>query len=215
MTAFTDWLPDVLPWMPGCPADMAAHAIKRSAINFCERSGAYQSALPAMNSVANQGAYVLADVAAGVRVARVLEVRWQGTKLVFQRPGQLKSRYDPADWRNGAVTTAAAPVYWTQEAANSVNLVPAPNAIVVGAIGLWVACRPKDDATALDDAIASDYRDAITDGAKTILASSPGKPYTNLPLAAECGARFEQAIKNAVVRAWRGARGRARMETQA
>lgn len=199
--AWSAWYDAVIPRVPGCPLAAADYAIKRSAIEFCDRSCAWRKAVPSINSVAGTGEYVLPDVATGVKVVQLLEARWLGVKLYPKRPEQLDELYGPVDWRG----VQGPPQYFTQETPNTVRLVPAPDVTTASAInGLFAAVRPKDDATGIDDAFASENHEPIAEGALRNLYRAPGMPYTNGTLSDTYGALFDSAIGNAAFRAARG-----------
>ena len=208
--AWSGWYDAVLPDMPGCPIAAADYAIKRAAIEYCDRSCAWRKAVPAIDSVASTGEYTLPAVASGVMVVKLFEARWLGKELTFKTPGELKDLYSPTDWRGVTGT----PSYFTQETPNTIRLVPAPDVSTVGAInGLWAAVRPTDAATGIDDAFASENYLGIADGAKRNLCASPEKPYTNPSLAATYAAIFDSEIGNASFRAMKGMGGKARTRT--
>lgn len=195
------WDDAVMPEVPGAPAALVSFHVKRAAIEFCDSSLAWRKAVPSISSVSGTGEYTLPDVATGVAVSRLLEARWQGTKLTFLRPDELAAVYGPTDWRGLTGT----PEYFTQETAGTIRLVPAPDATVASGInGLFAAVRPKDDATGLEDAFASDWFDAIAAGAKRNLMRIPKKPYTDLNLAAAYQGDFETEIGAAAYAAFRG-----------
>jgi hypothetical protein len=209
------WYDAILPDVPGCPAGAADYAIKRAAIDFCDRSCAWRKALPAIDSVAStageNGEYTLPAAGTGQVVAKLIECRWIGSALTFKRPDELQDIYNPTDWRT---VTGPTPQYFTQETPNKVRLVPAPSSSTVGAInGLWAAVRPADTATGIDDDVGSEYHQAIVDGAKARLFESPDKPYTNPQLAQTYQALFDSEIGNAAFRAFRGSGGRQRTQT--
>lgn len=195
------WYDAVLPHVPGCPVALAAFAIKRAAIEYCDRSRAWRKPLANIDSVATQGEYVLPDVATGEMVAKLLEARWLGQKIYSKRPDEIAALFNPVDWRAALGT----PLYFTQETPNTVRLVAAPNVSTPAAItGLWAAVKPKDDATGIDDAFANENYQAIADGALRNLFRSPKKPFTNPGLEAMHGAIFDSEIGNAAYRAFRG-----------
>lgn len=195
------WLDSVVPEVPGAPASLITYHIKRAAIDFCDSSEALRKSMAAIDSVLNQGEYTLPDVATGVMVSKLLEVRWLGTALIMKRPDELALLYSPVDWRAQIGT----PQFFTQETSGVLRLVPAPNVATVGAInGLWVAARPKDDALSIDDAFGSDWHDAIAMGAKRNLMAIPGKPYSNLQQAALYATGFNAEVGAAAYAAFRG-----------
>lgn len=212
---WTDWYDELLPDVPGCNETIASYAIKRAAIEFCERSQVYQAAVPDVASVNGTSEYALPDVASGVIATQLLELwYYNGTttvRLKYRTPRQLTGLYGPAvNWRT-AIGTGQ--LYFTQEMPGKVRIAQVPNASQANALTrMWAAARPKDDATGIDELIGIPYWRAIGYGAKRELMGSPKKPYTNPDLAAFNGQLFEVAIKEAQVRAFQARRGRSRTE---
>lgn len=195
------WYDAVVPQAPGCPIAVVDYQIKRAAIEFCDKSGAWRKAVPDIDSVANTGEYSLPAVATGVKVVKLLECRFLGQALKPKRPDELEALYSPNEWR--ALT--GPPLYFVQETPNMVRLVPAPTVTTVGAIeGMWASVRPTDVATGIEDATGSEYHQEIADGALKNIYAIPQKPYSNATLAGTYYALFHSHIGNAAYRAFRG-----------
>ncbi len=189
---WTDWYDAVVPALPGLPLAAASFAIKRAAIEFCDRSLAWRVAIPAFQATAATGSYTLAAPVAGTIVAKVLELRYKGKLLTNKSPAWLAEHYgDGVDWRT---VTADPPTYWTSEFPNQVTIVPLPVTTVAAALAGWCAVKPTDAATGLDEAIWREYHDEIANLAKARLMESPRKPYSNAAEAERLLSEVDSAI---------------------
>lgn len=183
----------VLPSLPGLPTGTPAdHFIKHAAIEFLDRSLVYRLAIAAQNIVASTSTYVLTPTPANTGVAKVLEVRVSDRLLENRGEAWLKDHYGPGqDWSE---VTSAAPEYWFESLPGSVRLVGIPNANITNGLTAYVAAKPTESATGVDDAIYAAHRREIADLAKAMAMEIEGAPYSNPKKAQSLRSDVDQRI---------------------
>lgn len=172
MKPWSEFYDFTLPDLPGCPEAMLDHALREAAIVFCAQSLAWRWAHPDIAVLAGSDRYAYAPPAdAGVHALTWAKFNEQEIDAAAGE-GDIRIR----DWRNQSGT----PEYVLGEA-DGIQLVPKPD--LPGTLRLEVALKPSPEAAGIDDAIFSEYREAIAHGAIGRLMLAPNKPYTNGQLA--------------------------------
>lgn len=193
MAAWADFIPLVLPHVPGCPELVAEAAARQAAIEFCQRTLALQRTLATVNTVADQAEYTLTQ--SGEVIERLLSVKLAGTPLELLDPADVDAESDPA--------SSAAPAAALLTAPMKVTLYPTP-ATAAQIIKVRAAMRPSQTSVALDDGLFERYAQAIADGALYRLLSTAGRAYANPGLAADHMALYDRAIDEAKEDTFRG-----------
>lgn len=189
---------EVLPDVPGCPQPVAKNAIRNAAIEFCDRSWVYRADHAAINAVANQGAYPYAPPA-GTKVVVPLTVWYDKKRLDPMDMHDLEGLY--AHWPS---ETASAPLYFVQQALETLIVVPAPTAALAGAITLKVALKPTRASADIDDTIWEKYLEEISCGAKAKLFAMKKKPWSDPGRAGDYMVLFDRHVARAKLAASRG-----------
>jgi hypothetical protein len=170
---WADFYDYLLPDVPGCPFVAANHALRNSAILFCEQSLAWVYEHPDIAVVNDVDEYPYVPPA-GALVHAVTYAEFNDKEIdasVKQEDMRIWN------WRN----QTGSPQY-VLSGPTALTLVPKPD--VEGTLKLIVALKPDNDATGIDDGIFQEYHGAIVHGALARLMLSPRKPYTNAELAA-------------------------------
>lgn len=197
MKAWSLFYPEVLPELPKVPVPLVDYWLRTAAIEFCERSKCHLVGLASLDSVANQGSYVIA-LAADTDLVELAAVRYQGETLDPVSPTFLETSYD--DWES----EVGCPEFYTQPDPSTVTLVPAPDASVAAAIRLRAAIKPGTAATGVDDWLFTKYHTQIAAGAKSKLMAMVSKPWSNPDEAPKQQTIFADGIDEAVVVSQRG-----------
>lgn len=206
MANWEAWYDEVLPDVPGCPQNVAKNAIRNAAIEFCERTYVYVVDHPAIDVVADVGAYAWSP-AADLKVVRPDSVWFQGSPLDPVTRSDLSDMY--TDWTAAKGT----PRYFVQERVDQLILVPKPVATVTGAVTAKVSVAPSRASTSIPDFLWERYLEDIAAGAKGRLMAMAGKPYTNPQMAAVQAQAFDDAVGAVNLKAFRG-HGRARINSR-
>lgn len=203
MKTYEAFFPDVLPDVPGCPADVAIRAIRNTVIEFCEKSLIHQVTQDPISIRANLTDYDL-DAPSGYRVHKVMKAWFQGNELSPVAPDDIVTpeAYNPSV--GGYTPSKSQPTGYTQKDSESVSFLPIPNQDYPKAITMRVALVPLRDSTKFDDFLYEQWGEYIACGAKARLMLTPGKPYTNQDAAAVNQARYMTALNDARQRAIRG-----------
>lgn len=209
-TLFNAFLPEVLPYVPDCPAIIAINAIRSAAIEFCERSLAWQEDLEAEDSLADTGEYVL-TVPEETSLAMIMAAWYDRRLMIPKSTEELARLYRTTDWR----TIVGMPFYYMRSSSSTMRMIPAPSSSETGVIGVRAALAPTRDASGIDTEIYEDYLEAIAMGARARLHAMPGQPFYDMALAMVCRRAFMAGIGEAKIRANKGlSRASVRVEFQ-
>lgn len=203
MSAYTAFLNDVMPDVPGCTLEIATHAIKNSCIEFCEKSLILQRDHDPLTVVAGIVDYDF-EPPTGQLVTRIMRAWYKGTELSPLAPDDIQNSEVYNRLFRGANIDRQDPRYILQKDERTLSLYPIPAETVPNALTMRVAFKPSRTSTTVEDVIYEDYSEAIAAGAKARLMMSPGKPYTNPQLSGAQMEIFRQAINVARQRANRG-----------
>lgn len=184
-TAYTSWLPDIAPHVPGCPNVLIAHEIKRAAQDFFRHTRAWQVIESAVAVSADTQTVTVTPADSGQELVEILSVKYDDNVLTHIAAETLDCRFGD-DWEDDTGT----PNYYTMLQAGVIRLYPIPSAAATtGIVTRNVVC-PSEASTSLPDNIALEYRDAIQMGARARLMMYPNKPWTNVEMGAAYGQAF-------------------------
>ncbi len=175
------FLPNILPYAPGCPEPTALANVIKSAQVFCERVRLWRgnTTLSVTPDSPN-----LVTVPAGAELFEIESARFDGRDL---KPMSLTDldEYHPG-WR----TMANGAARWiTQTEPGYVQLVPAST----GTLSLSTFLRPTDNAQQLPD-LFTQYTRTIADGALAEILMLPAQVYSDPSRAQFFAQRFDNRI---------------------
>ena len=185
--SYESLLPEVLPMVAGCSDTLAENAIRSAAIEFCERTSAYQLELEPITTISNIYEYDL-EPPTGTTVHKILWVTHDGQDLEPLTTTLLEQRVPR--WR----TDNGLPVYFVKPTASLIWLVPIPIAQLVNSTIIRVVLKPTHTSTMSDESIMDEYRDAIVNGALFRLLRIPGKDWSDLQGAQLYSSLFESVV---------------------
>lgn len=188
MAHLADFMPYILPYVPGCPAPLAELTLRGTAIDFCTYVPVVQQVLDPVDVYAGQAQYDI-DVPYGVNVTVILEAYYRNQRM------QVLRQDDDAREGNHA------PFALRQAADNTFTLYPTPGADESEAIVMRVATRPTMLATTLDDVLLADYAYEIGAGAVARLMLMPNQLFSNPQLAPTYQTIYIAGRTNARIRA--------------
>lgn len=195
-TLIADIRTDVFAESPDCPAPLVDRAIRRAAIELCEWSPVWAVDLDGFTPKAGQQVYDLRLPAAisGEIIAVVTDgVRYQGRALPFATIEEANRRYQ--GWRSDTGPEISGHVMLTPR---KLALIPIPETDLPDTIEVRVSARPRRDASALPDDVASDWYECITEGALWFLQSMPGQPWSQPNMALIHRRRYRQELNEAL-----------------
>lgn len=215
-TTFTTWYADVLPYVPGCPLDLALQKIRQAAIDYCRLSRTWRYlGLGPIDLVAAQQTYVIGTAAAvgslpsETVVVHVYEAVYNAeVKLDVLTPGDFKAK--SLTWYSDAGEPEALTLFNEGE----ISLWRVPESSEADALKLpEIALAPTQASTGVDERVYQFGRETIAKGARALLLQVPKKPYTDVNLGLALWQQFEIEAGGADLRASSG-RGHARIRTR-
>lgn len=198
MKPLTDFLPEVMPIVPGCPQPVVINAIRNSVIEFLERSGMLEQTISvsidpsdAAHSIdCDEGAKPVAFVG-GRLVSPVSSVRPVApSALEAERP----------DWRAETGVPSEAFILGGL-------LVVVPRPTVACELEATFTVSLKRSATRVEDVIFEDWLEGVASGALERLLMMPGVPWANPELGVMHREQAALAASEATILKFKGSTG--------
>lgn len=178
MKDLSEFLPQILPFAPGCPVPTAYSHIRGAAITFSERTRLWRY-LDEFNVTPTSCNVTCAPE--GSVVFEIESARIDGMPLEPTSLSQLD--YIWPNWRDAEGIGQ----YIVQEEPDSVIVVPA----ATGSVSLSLFLKPSEDAEQLPDFMVDKYRRTIAAGALSMILALPKQSFTDPSLAMFHGNKFE------------------------
>lgn len=191
MASWSSLIPDVVPFVPGCPDPMIEQEIRSAAIEFFQRTRAWVEWLEPFQSQPGAIDYDL-DLPAASEVVRIERATRDGRPL------------DVVGFRTLMADPSLAESYGPMALTSSdrVTVTLSQPSGIGSRIQVQVSLMPTRTASGVGDTLMSKHRDAIAEGAKYRLMRMPGP--MNQPASAEDARQlFERAVAACSVDAWR------------
>lgn len=192
MIPFTSYLPEVLPYVPGCPRAVAMNAIRKAVIELCQRAHVWRHT-DTVSTVIDQGEYQI-TIPDKSKPMLLKGVAYNGRDINPITEDELDRR--SASWRS----STGSPQRYLEVTPNLVRIYPIPDAVEVDALSFRVVLKPSRDAIEAPDHIYDDYSGAIAAGALSELLMQTGKPWAEPKASPAHGAKFEHAVAQASMR---------------
>lgn len=194
MATFTQFFPEVLPYVPDVAEPVAENAIRQASIEFCERTRFWQEDMDTIPVIAKEGVYEV-DVDRGVKFVDVMMGYYDDRLLIPKSAEELSNLFRRSDWR----TLVADPYYVTRTTPTEVVLVPKP-AFRGGKLKIRAAFAPTRSSTTVADSVYEEYLEVIAAGARARLYNTPKQPYYDKNTAMDYERRFRAGIAEARIR---------------
>lgn len=194
MASLSDFLPHVLPYVPGCSVPLALQHVRNVCIDFCSKAPIAQAELDPIDVTAGEAQYDI-ETPMGTDVSLILVASWKGQPLEVLAAGKpsLLAANRPSGTPNGL-----------QQAADNVfTLNATPTEDHPGAIALLVSTKPKRNAMNVADVLLNDYAYEIGLGVVGRLVVLPGQPFSAPGNAAYYNGVYERARTDARIEAER------------
>lgn len=193
--AWEDFLPLILPDLPGCPKALALAAVRRGADELCRGAYVWTGELGPVDVSAGQTDYTFAAPSGSVPVI-MLGLYYQGVPLSAATAEELDEKYP--GWSE---LTAARPLRFIVPAIGKVRLVPKPTTAATGALTARMVLAPAHDAADVQDLIFEQWAPAVAHAAKAELMAVPGKAWSDPQLSEHHARQFRTHIARARGRA--------------
>ena len=199
MANWSDWTNDVAPDVRGCPTPLIEKAVKRTVIDFLQRTAWLQRTAEPIDIPGAAGPQTFASpvVEAGEVVLRIVKAWISGAEVDLYAPSDVDDTWP--DWKSVTGT----PECVVQEKDDAYYVVPAPTALMPAALRLRVAVGLLESATSCDDTILQTWRLGIAAGAKAQLQIMPEKPWSAPDRAQVFAGQYEDAVRAALLRSIR------------
>jgi hypothetical protein len=201
-TAHTAFLDQVLPHVPGCTNEMALLEIKNTIIDFCEKSLILQADHDPVTALEGIMDYDL-EPPKDYLVTKIMKAWYMGQELDMESPDEIKTP-SVYNQNSGYLVNRGDPRFLLQKEPRTFSVYPIPDETARLALTLRVALKPTRSASTIDNIIYEEYAETIGHGAVSRLALSPGKPYSDVKLAAARNGLYLAGLNVARDRAQKG-----------
>jgi hypothetical protein len=190
MKTWDDFLPLVIPHLPGCPNASIKTYLALTAREFFEKTYLWQDDIDAIYLAPNQVEY---DLDAEAEVEDVLAVVLENQQL-----DRTEFRLIPFERRD---EKGQPQMYWIHSD-RTIRVFPTPDKRAVMKVS--AVLKPARNAAGVHDWIYDTWADVLVNGVISRLAIMPGKEWTDVALAGMHKAMFEQSITKTRIRDYRG-----------
>lgn len=191
-----DFLPHLLPDLPGCPDSIVKQQLLFAVIEFCQETHAWNEIQDPIQ-VRERVNEIDVDTPTGARIVAVKDVWASSRKL---RPVTMPQLFELIP--NWQTAEGSEPTYYNASTDyRTMRIFPIPIDVNDSTLTLRVAYAPKMDATSIPDELAIKYWDALIGGAKARLMVIPGKAWTNSQMSAYNRGIFNDGILKAKISA--------------
>lgn len=161
---FTDFLPEVLPYVRDCPPDVAANAVRNACIEFCEETQ-WLTQTQSITLLPNITAYDI-DYDRTMVPIRMVSAKIGGVD-------QSGLTFDPTTYQVGLPYT--------------------PSERVFNGLVIVVAYKPARGSVSIDDSVYERWAEGIAHGARARLYEVPAQPFSDAQRALYSRALFKSA----------------------
>lgn len=194
---WTDWFPDLMPDVRGCPNVVAVHELRRAAQKFLETTRAWTAMLPAVPIASEQDAEAI--TLSGAELVRIEDAWYDGRRIEASNATAMAG-YCSDDWTLHTGTPSAV----IQMTPGVVRLYPIPMDASTTGLKMRAALKPTDDSTGLPRDLAMSFRDYIVSGAKSRLMLYPDVAWNNEKMAVVHAGAFQRGVDDTIMMAAAG-----------
>ncbi|MDO8310528.1 MAG: hypothetical protein Q7T25_01165 [Sideroxyarcus sp.] len=191
--------------VPGVPEPVAINALRKAAIEFCDRSRAWVTDHDPIDLIAEEATYQFSPNN-GTVVVRVEEA-WVSGKDISPTTRLDVQRY--ANW----TSLTGTPTHYLQENTEEIILFQKPASSMAEALTMKVSLKPSRRSTGIEGWLVEKYLDEIVHGALWRLLEMPSKPWSEGNSAMYHKGAFDAAIISAQLAAQKGL-GKAPLRTR-
>lgn len=192
MAVWSDWYPDLLPHLPGCPEPIVDHELRRASQVFFEGSRAWKKTLEAIRVRSGEDTVEIDSGDASINIIRIEQAWYDGKPIDVFTPEEMSESF-ANDWHDHAGT----PMAIVQFEPGVVRLYPLPNSNASIGLVVEASVKPSNASKGIPENLRVKFFDSITSGAKARLMIYPNKSWTNFELGMAMGSVFESDINKA------------------
>lgn len=191
-----DFLPHLLPELPGCPDMIVKQQLLFGTIEFCQETHAWNEVQDPIQ-VLDRQYEIDVETPRDTRIVAVKDVWAANRKL---RPVTMPQLFELIP--NWQTAEGSEPTYYNANIDyRTIRIYPIPNGANRQTLTMRVAYAPEMSATTIPDELSIKYWDALIGGAKARLMVMPGKSWSNPALAVYNRRLFDDGILKAKISA--------------
>lgn len=191
-----EFLPHLLPDLPGCPDTLVKQQLLFACIEFCTETHAWNEIQEPITLI-DKISEIDIDTPTGARIVAVKDVWASNRKL---RPVTMTQLFELIP--NWQTAEGSEPTYYNASTDyRSIRIFPKPIGANRQAITLRVAYTPTMSATTIPDEIGIRFWDGLIGGTKARLMVTPGKSWSNAALSQYNRQLFDDAVLKAKIAA--------------
>jgi hypothetical protein len=195
----TDFLPEVMQYVPDVPEFVAINSLRNAAIEFCEKTRVLQLSLAPITLQNDKANYTM-QVPPGIKFVDLVDAYIDDRLIIPKSSEELSRIYRATDWRLLKGSTA----YVTRVTYPEIQLVPYLETVSGEVLRIRASVAPTRDATEVPETLYEEFVEQISYGARGRLYGTPKQSYTDKTLAREYLMMFRSAIGEAKTRVNRG-----------
>lgn len=198
LVRYEEFLPEVLPYLPDCPQNVAVNALRNASIEFCDRSGWWLYEHPDVPTTGDEGRYPL-DLPDYTQACRVHQA-WHDEQPLTPYSEDAIRRLFHYDWRSARGN----PGYILSLTSQEVAIVPAPTPTMAGTLKMIVALRPTRDSFDIDETVYQRWVETIATGARARLLNIPNQTFHDPVASMQARTVFNAGVSEAYRERLRG-----------
>lgn len=192
MAVWSDWYPDILPHLPGCPVPIVDHELRRASQVFFEGSRAWKMKLDAIQVRSNEEIVEIDTGDASTNIVRIEHAWYDGNPIDVLTPEQMFDSFS-GDWHNHT----GIPVAIVQFEPGVVRLYPLPNSNASIGLVVEASVKPSNSSKGIPENLRIKFFEPIAAGAKARLMNYPNQAWTNFELGMALSSVFDSEINKA------------------
>lgn len=192
MTAVSEFVKYIKPWVSGCPDIYIEREVVEAAIKLCEDSFLWSEESHPHAIIKGVRTYELEPPEMDSEPVQLEVVRVYGREIKATRVEDILAK-DP----NFPNSSGDPTHYYHKSSHTVIGLNKIPETTDVQGMMVTFSLKPKHGANTLPDFIFSNWLQAIKQGALSDLLMMPGKEWANPPLAIELAREFRASLSKA------------------
>ena len=190
-----EFLDDVMPEVAGCTEFAAIDRLRRSAIEFCQKTLVSQETIEELDLTADDSILPIPSPSNQVLMYRILWMRNPQRFMTVSNRRMLANRN--IDWKDRGESTSDYPYGYVLLNREEAEIFPTPKADASGVIDVHCAFIPNRECSRLDSILIDEHRDAIAAGALSHLLRMSKESWYNPEEGTAKEADFRALISNA------------------
>lgn len=194
-----DFLPEVLPFVDGCPDLIAKNAVRNAAIELCALGRIWRYDLDPISIAADVPEYDL-NYPSSTYVADILRAVLDGTPIYGKTREDLDAEVPGWEGDRATPEKGDAIGYVLSSDKRKIRIVRCPDKTIANGLIVEAALKPSRAVTTLEEFIFEEHLETIAQGAKAKLFEMEGMSWANATAGQSCRKKFLDACAAASVK---------------